>query len=55
MVRNDAEGDLFDGPWSLELNPSGSALGSTAARWGRACVDLDASPAPPRMRLRMGQ
>ena len=44
VVRNDAEGDLFDGPWSLELNPSGSALGSTAARWGRACVDLDASP-----------
>ena len=44
--RNDAEGDFVadDGAWSLELNPSGSALGSTAAQWGRACVDLDASP-----------
>lgn len=46
VVRNDAEGDFVadDGAWSLELNPSGSALGSTAAQWGRACVDLDASP-----------
>ena len=46
VVRDDAEGDFraADGPWSLELNPSGSALGSTAAHWGRACVDLDASP-----------